>query len=68
MPKSLPIDPTTMRQPGVLTAPSIPLNRYRTDPQWEADRYGSAHLVRIYRDMLYLRAFETMLDQLKREG
>ncbi|MCB0105401.1 MAG: dehydrogenase, partial [Caldilineaceae bacterium] len=68
MPKSLPIDPTTMRQPGVLTAPSIPLNRYRTDPQRETDQYGSASLVRIYRDMLYLRAFETMLDQLKREG
>lgn len=68
MPKSLTIDPTAMRQSGMLNAPSIPLNAYRSDPKREAELYGSTNLVRIYRDMQYLRAFETMLDQLKKEG
>ncbi|MEZ4622304.1 MAG: thiamine pyrophosphate-dependent dehydrogenase E1 component subunit alpha [Caldilineaceae bacterium] len=68
MPKSISIDPTTMRRPGVLPASSIPLNAYVADPTKEAQLYGTANLVHIYRDMAYIRSFETMLDQIKREG
>ncbi|MEZ4866734.1 MAG: thiamine pyrophosphate-dependent enzyme [Caldilineaceae bacterium] len=68
MPKSLPIDPSVMRQAGTITAPALPLNAYAATPDAEAQRYGSANLVRIYRDMLYLRTFETMLDRIKKEG
>ena len=68
MPKSITINPTEMRQSGTLTAPTIPLNQYVSDPAVEAAEYGTETLVRIYRDMLYIREFELMLDQIKKEG
>ncbi len=68
MPKNILIDPFEARQPGILTAPAIPLNAYMPDAQAEAARYGSANLVRMYRDMCTIREFETMLDRLKKEG
>ena len=68
MPKSILIDPAEMRQRGVLQAPAIPLNDYLPDPQAEAQAYGRANLVHIYRDMVYIREFETILDKIKKEG
>ncbi len=68
MPKSILIDPTEMRQRSVLTPPHIPINAYISDPEAEARKYGTDNLVRIYRDMVYIREFETMLDRIKREG
>ncbi|GIV83833.1 MAG: hypothetical protein KatS3mg052_0840 [Candidatus Roseilinea sp.] len=68
MPKSILIDPAEARASGVLTAPPIPLNAYVSDPAAEAAQYGSANLVRIYRDMVIIREFETMLDKIKKEG
>ncbi|CAN5640502.1 hypothetical protein BH10CHL1_BH10CHL1_10250 [soil metagenome] len=68
MTKALMITPAEMRQRGVLTAPEIPLNAYGSDPAEEARTFGQANLVRIYRDMLYIRQFETMLDRVKKEG
>jgi 2-oxoisovalerate dehydrogenase E1 component len=66
--KSLIIDPVEARQRSVITAPDIPVNSYLADPLVEAQKYGSANLRRIYRDMLYIREFETMLDRIKKEG
>ncbi len=68
MTKAILIDPAEMRRTDVLTAPTIPLNAYVPDAAAETQKYGAANLVRIYRDMLFIRAFETMLDQIKREG
>jgi 2-oxoisovalerate dehydrogenase E1 component len=68
MPKQLLIDPTEARHPGMLSGPTIPLNAYVSDPVAEAALYGSANLLRIYRDMFAIREFETMLDCLKKEG
>ena len=68
MPKSIIIDPAEVRRPGILTGPAIPLNAYRPDPQAEAARWGAPTLVRIYRDMVVIREFETMLDRIKKEG
>ncbi len=68
MPKSLLIDPSDVRARGMLTSPEIPLNAYVPDPAAEAARYGTANLVRMYRDMLIIREFETMLDKIKKEG
>lgn len=68
MTKLITIDPAHVRRPGVLQAPEIPLNAYVSDPAAEAQLYGSANLVRIYRDMFILRSFETMLDRIKKEG
>ena len=68
MTKALIIDPREIRQRGVLTGPEIPVNSYVSDPQREAEKYGADNLVRIYRDMVYIREFETMLDRIKKEG
>ncbi|MDQ3250560.1 MAG: thiamine pyrophosphate-dependent enzyme [Chloroflexota bacterium] len=68
MPKAILISPAEMRRRSTLMGPEIPLNAYTPDPECEAHRYGSTNLVRIYRDMLYIREFETMLDQIKRAG
>ncbi|NOZ73502.1 MAG: dehydrogenase [Chloroflexi bacterium] len=68
MTKRIPIDPAEARKPGVITAPEIPVNAYVSDPQAEAERYGSAALVQMYRDMAAIREFELMLDSVKKTG
>jgi 2-oxoisovalerate dehydrogenase E1 component len=68
MTKTILIDPVAMRKAAVLTAPEIPLNQYRPDPAAEEARYGRETLVRVYRDMVVIREFETMLDRIKKEG
>jgi 2-oxoisovalerate dehydrogenase E1 component len=68
VPKSITINPIEVRRSSTLTAPSIPINAYISDPKREADEYGSEALRHMYRDMVYIREFETMLDLFKREG
>lgn len=68
MTKAIFIDPAEMRRAGTITAPEIPLNQYVANPAAEVATYGAATLVRIYRDMAYIREFETMLDRIKKEG
>lgn len=68
MPKSINIDPSAVRARGAVTGPQIPVNMYESDPENEARIYGSENLVRMYRDMVFIREFETMLDFFKKEG
>ena len=68
MTKLITIDPTEARKKGNLTAPDIPLNVYLPNPEAEVKKYGAENLVRMYRDMVYIREFETMLDRFKKEG
>lgn len=68
MPKSIMIDPAQMRQRGELNTPAAPLNQYSPNPQAELASMGRVDLLHIYRDMLFIREFETMLDRIKREG
>ena len=68
MTKTILIDPVEMRKAAVLTAPELPLNQYTPDPAAEEARYGRETLVRVYRDMVVIREFETMLDRIKKEG
>ena len=68
MPKSILVDPNEMRQRGELSLPSIPINRYTPDPAAETAYYGPADLVRMHRDMVVIREFETMLDEIKTQG
>ena len=44
------------------------MNAYAAAPEREAEKYGRENLVRIYRDMVYIREFESMLDGVKKEG
>ena len=68
MPKVLVIDPVEVRRTDILRTPEIPLNAYVSDPAAEAAKYGTEGLVRMYRDMAYIREFESMLDRIKKEG
>ncbi len=68
MPKSINIDPAKVRQKQVLKIRDIPLNQYEGDAKAESKKFGKANLVRIYRDMVFIREFETMLDRIKKEN
>lgn len=68
MPRDLLLHPATTRKPGYLHVPDIPVNVYQTPIGDEAARLGPDLLIRIWRDMLLVREFESMLDRLKRGG
>jgi 2-oxoisovalerate dehydrogenase E1 component len=66
--KSITIDPIEARKRSSIQAPEIPVNQYLSDPAAEIEKYGTHDLVRMFRDMSYIREFETMLDRIKKEG
>jgi 2-oxoisovalerate dehydrogenase E1 component len=66
--KSITIDPIEARKRSSIQAPEIPVNQYVSDPAAEIEKYGTHDLVRMFRDMSYIREFETMLDRIKKEG
>ena len=68
MTKTIPINPADVRARSVLVSPDIPINSYVSDPAAERAKYGEEALVRIYRDMVTIREFETMLDRIKKEN
>ena len=68
MPKELLIDPEVTRRPGRLAFPEIPVHAYRTPLAEERRRRGDAALMRVFRDMLIVREFETMLGAFKGQG
>ena len=68
MPKSLPIHPDSVRGRGFLEFSPIPLNQYSRNLSSEAERYSREDLLRIHRDMVLIRAFETMLNEVKLKG
>ncbi len=65
MPKSVTIHPGDVRRNGQIEFPSIPINQYQKTLNDELDRYAREDLVRIYHDMAMIRAFETMLQEVK---
>jgi 2-oxoisovalerate dehydrogenase E1 component len=68
MPKSIVVDPRETRKQGKVPLSDIPLNLYTPDAKKEAERYGKEALVRVYRDMVVIREFETMLNTIKTKG
>ena len=68
MPKSILVDPAKVRKPGKITFTDIPVNAYTGDFAKEKKKYGEEGLKTIYRDMAFIREFETMLDEIKRMG
>jgi 2-oxoisovalerate dehydrogenase E1 component len=68
MTKAITINPADVRGSSKIESVEIPVNAYVLDPAREAGKYGSENLVRIYRDMVFIREFETMLDRIKMEG
>jgi len=68
MSKQLHISPSEVRKPGVLKTPDIPVNVYNKTLKEELANYSRQDLINIYRDMAYIREFETMLNLIKTQG
>ncbi|HEY0866395.1 MAG TPA: thiamine pyrophosphate-dependent enzyme [Fimbriimonas sp.] len=68
MPKSIAIRPDEVRQSGRIEIAPIPINSYRRTIQEELALRGPEPLGRLYRDMAVVRAFETMLNEVKLKG
>jgi 2-oxoisovalerate dehydrogenase E1 component len=65
MPKIHNIIPAEVRKPQFIEFGKIPVNQYSRTIEEEKQNYSSADFVRIYRDMVIIREFETMLNLIK---
>jgi 2-oxoisovalerate dehydrogenase E1 component len=65
MPKKQFINPDDVRKSKNLKLGSIPVNIYDKSVKEELSRFSKDDLLRIYRDMLLIREFETMLNLIK---
>jgi 2-oxoisovalerate dehydrogenase E1 component len=68
MTKSLLVDPKQMRKAGKIKIADIPMNTYQKTVADEKGNYSKEEFLRIYRDMLIIREFETMLNLIKTTG
>jgi 2-oxoisovalerate dehydrogenase E1 component len=70
MPKALMIDPKMMRSRSALEFRPVPINEYNRSVADElmAGTFAKEDLIRIQRDMMIIRAFEEMLDSVKKQG
>ncbi|MDO4573169.1 MAG: thiamine pyrophosphate-dependent enzyme, partial [Clostridia bacterium] len=68
MTKQLFIDPEKVRRPEPLRFPEIPVNVYQKTVAEEKENFTKEEFLRIYRDMCYIREFETMLNLIKTTG
>jgi 2-oxoisovalerate dehydrogenase E1 component len=71
MTKRLMVIPEEVRKPGTLDLGSIPINAYSKKLEEELTENPDitpATCVRVYRDMVMIRTFETMLDNIKKLG
>jgi 2-oxoisovalerate dehydrogenase E1 component len=68
MPKSVAITPTEARKSTFVEFKPIPVNQYHKTVSEELIRYSKKDLLRIQRDMAIIRAFETMLNEIKLQG
>ncbi|HQK67962.1 MAG TPA: thiamine pyrophosphate-dependent enzyme [Bacteroidales bacterium] len=65
MPKSQNINPKIVRKPQFIEFGKIPVNQYNKTIEEEKKNFSNDDLLRIYRDMVIIREFETMLNQIK---
>jgi 2-oxoisovalerate dehydrogenase E1 component len=65
MPKSQNINPKTVRKPQFIEISKIPVNQYNKTIEEEKKIFCREDFIRIYRDMVIIREFETMLNHIK---
>jgi 2-oxoisovalerate dehydrogenase E1 component len=65
MPKSQFINPEEMRKKSFIELKNIPVNQYDKKMEDELDNFSKEDFIRIYRDMLIIREFESMLMSIK---
>ncbi len=68
MPKSQFIHPAEVRKADKITFSPIPINQYDKSFSEERQNFTDEELIRIYRDMVIIREFETMLNLIKIRG
>lgn len=68
MPKSQMINPEDVRKPSKVEFKPVPVNQYKKTVKDELSRYSKDDMVRIQRDMMVIRAFENMLNEIKLRG
>lgn len=68
MPKLQFVSPQDIRKAGEITFGTIPVNQYNKTIAEERVNYSNDDFLRIYRDMVIIREFETMLNLIKTTG
>jgi len=68
MPKSQMILPQDVRKKSSIKFKPIPVNQYDKSVKDELKRFSKEDLVRIQRDMVIIRTFENMLNEIKLRG
>ncbi|MGV8095705.1 MAG: thiamine pyrophosphate-dependent enzyme [Mangrovibacterium sp.] len=68
MPKIQFIDPKEVRKPGEVTFKPIPVNQYNKSIEEEKANFSKEDFFNIYQDMVIIREFETMLNEIKIKG
>ncbi|MBF9014565.1 MULTISPECIES: thiamine pyrophosphate-dependent enzyme [unclassified Oceanispirochaeta] len=68
MAQQITVDPKKIRKADVIKLKDIPVNQYKSNITAETKKFGKDGLKRAYYDMLIIREFETMLNNIKREG
>ncbi len=68
MSKQLFVNPDEVRKSGWIKFHDIPVNQYNKTIEEEKANYTVEDFVRIYRDMVIIREFETMLQLVKTRG
>ena len=68
MTKSLLVNPDEKRKAGVSTFKDIPVNTYQKTVKDEKSNFTKEEFLNIYRDMLVIREFESMLNSIKVTG
>ena len=68
MSKQLFVDPNERRASGYIHFEDIPVNQYKKTVKDELGNFTREQFVNIYRDMLTLREFETMINLIKKTG
>jgi 2-oxoisovalerate dehydrogenase E1 component len=68
MPKSEFIDPAIVRKKSSITFSPVPVNQYDKSLEEENVNFSYDDLVNIFRHMIVIREFETMLNEIKTKG
>ncbi len=68
MPKTQFLDPNVLLKKGEIVFPEIPVNAYESAGARELALFGKKSFYEIYRQMCFIRVFETRLDELKKTG
>jgi 2-oxoisovalerate dehydrogenase E1 component len=68
MPKSTFIDPAIVRKKSSVTFNPIPVNQYDKSIEDEKLNFTNENFLEIYRHMMIIREFETMLNEIKTKG